>query len=187
MSENLKVVLLADDICLPTKANSSDAGYDLRSSKDIIIKPLETIIIPTGIKIVIPNGYEGQIRGRSGINAKTKLRVALGTIDSGYRDEVGVIMTNTASRIPDSNTYNLYDIKHKVVSVLEYPYIYRENIEDYSPNVENYYIHKGDRIAQIIFNKVEKVTFNRVNEEYYKENYLNKDNRNGGFGSSGIK
>jgi dUTP pyrophosphatase len=90
---------LSDDVVLPVYAKKGDAGMDVRATKDIVILPNETVIVPTGLKVAIPEGYEIQIRPRSGLSFKTPLRVANapGTIDSGYRDEIGVIMTNTRS------------------------------------------------------------------------------------------
>ncbi|NLN04309.1 MAG: dUTP diphosphatase [Clostridiaceae bacterium] len=85
-----------DDVILPTYANKYDAGMDIRSCEDIVIKPNETVIVPTGLKFAIPEGYEIQVRPRSGLSYKTPLRISNspGTIDAGYRDEVGIIVTN---------------------------------------------------------------------------------------------
>lgn len=81
---------------LPTYAHKGDAGMDVYAVEQTIIKPQETVIIKTGIKIAVPIGYELQVRPRSGISAKTKLRIANapGTIDNGYLDEIGIIITN---------------------------------------------------------------------------------------------
>jgi dUTP pyrophosphatase len=89
---------LRDDIELPEYKNIGDAGMDVRAAESITIMPRETVIVSTGLKVAIPQGYEIQVRPRSGISYKTPLRVANapGTIDSGYRDGVGVIITNTS-------------------------------------------------------------------------------------------
>ncbi len=88
------------DIKLPTYARHGDAGMDVRSAITIKIEPGETTVIPTGLKVAIPIGYEIQVRPKSGISLKTGLRVANapGTIDAGYRDEIGVIITNISSK-----------------------------------------------------------------------------------------
>lgn len=87
---------ISDDIVTPLYASEGDAGMDIRASVDIVIKPHETKLVSTGIKIAIPTGYEIQIRPRSGMSLKTNLRIANspGTIDSGYRDELKIIVTN---------------------------------------------------------------------------------------------
>src|SRR5690625_2829411 len=85
---------LNDGAILPTKAHPSDSGFDLCASEDVIIEPGETVIVPTGIAVELPKGYEAQVRPRSGVTAKTKLRVQLGTIDNGYTGEIGVIVDN---------------------------------------------------------------------------------------------
>lgn len=89
-----------DDVLLPTYANRYDAGMDIRSYIDITIKPTETVIVPTGLKFAIPEGFEIQVRPRSGLSYKTGLRIANspGTIDAGFRDEVGIIVTNTSNK-----------------------------------------------------------------------------------------
>src|SRR5690625_3213159 len=87
---------LNDDAILPTKAHPTDSGFDLYASADVIIEPGETKIIPTGIAVELPQGYEATVRPRSGVTAMTKLRVQLGTIDNGYTGEIGVIVDNIA-------------------------------------------------------------------------------------------
>ena len=84
---------------LPTYANPTDAGMDVYAAEEITIDSNETKIIPTGLKVAIPEGYEIQIRPRSGLSLKTGLRIANspGTIDSGYRDEIGIIVCNTGN------------------------------------------------------------------------------------------
>ena len=81
---------------LPKFETAGSAGADIRANIEILIKPGKTELIPTGLFIEIPQGYEIQIRPRSGLSYKTKLRVANapGTIDSDYRGEIKVLMDN---------------------------------------------------------------------------------------------
>ena len=81
---------------LPEYQNKGDSGLDIRSNEDITIKSFGWETIGTGLYIIIPFGYEGQMRSRSGLAAKYGLQVlnSPGTIDSGYRDELKVILMN---------------------------------------------------------------------------------------------
>ncbi len=87
---------------LPAYANSGDAGFDLRANLDspVHIKPLERRLIPTGLFMEIPLGFEGQVRSRSGLSLKRGLVVlnSPGTVDSTYRGEVGVILINLSNQ-----------------------------------------------------------------------------------------
>lgn len=89
-----KVKKLHEDAIIPTKVHESDSGWDLYILNDIEIKPKETVIIPTGIAIKLPPFYEAQVRPRSGVTSKTKLRVQLGTIDNDYTGDIGIIVDN---------------------------------------------------------------------------------------------
>lgn len=91
---NIKVVKENEDVILPQYAHFSDAGADLYSNEEVDINPNEVKIISTGLKVEIPNGYEMQIRNRSGMTVKTPILVQLGTIDSDYRGTIGVMMYN---------------------------------------------------------------------------------------------
>ena len=100
------VEVIREGVKLPYYANSYDAGMDVCAAEDTIIEPGQTVIIPTGLKFAIPEGYEIQVRPRSGISLKTPLRLANspGTIDAGYRNELGIIMNNSSIV---SNTENI--------------------------------------------------------------------------------
>ncbi|MGA4466340.1 dUTP diphosphatase [Bacillus bombysepticus] len=82
------------DVEMPKYAKPGDSGFDLVAAEDTIIWPGETKVVPTGLAFEIPPGYELQVRPRSGMTRSTKLRVVLGTVDSGYRGEVGVLVDN---------------------------------------------------------------------------------------------
>ena len=86
---------------LPQYATSQSAGMDLRANLDeaITLKPLERRLIPTGLHISLPAGYEAQVRPRSGLALKKGITVlnSPGTIDADYRGEVCVILVNLSS------------------------------------------------------------------------------------------
>ncbi len=96
----LKIELLPgnDDLGLPTYATEGAAGLDLKASlgEPVLLKPGERGIIPTGLKMEIPPGFEGCVRPRSGLAMKQGLTLtnAPGTIDSDYRGEVKVLVIN---------------------------------------------------------------------------------------------
>lgn len=90
----LQIKLLNEDATLPTKAHKTDSGFDLYASKELIIEPGETAIVPTGVAVKFPSLWGGMIRPRSGMTAKTKLRVQTGTIDNDYTGEIGIIVDN---------------------------------------------------------------------------------------------
>ena len=129
----------------PEYSTEGSAGIDLFANieKSLILKPLQRGLIPTGIYLAIPKGYEGQIRARSGLALKHGVTLAngIGTIDSDYRGEIKVILINLGNK----------DFK----------------------------INRGDRIAQLVFIKYEKIRLIEVES-------LNETNRgNGGFGHTG--
>ena len=81
---------------LPFYATKGSAGMDVYSNEEIVLSSLSTTIIKTGLFVKIPEGYEIQVRPRSGLSAKSKLRIANspGTIDSDYLGEIGIIIDN---------------------------------------------------------------------------------------------
>lgn len=148
------------DAVIPTYAHNSDAGMDIYTVEDSEIRPGETALIRTGLKAKIPEGFELQIRPRSGVSLKTKLRIANtpGTIDSGYRDEICVIAENT-------------DIGHW--EFFEEPDVHYKFIKGDSIKIK-----KGDRIAQFVFSMLTKIKIEEVRE------IDNEGDRGGGFGST---
>lgn len=93
----LKVKRLHPDAIIPKYAKTGDSGFDLVAIEDTVIAPTQTRLIKTGIAIEIPEGFEMQIRPRSGTSLNTQLRVANapGTVDSGFRGECCIILQNT--------------------------------------------------------------------------------------------
>jgi dUTP pyrophosphatase len=167
MKVNVKIKRLHPDAVIPRYAHEFDAGFDLVAVEDVIIEPGETKLVRTGLAMSLPPGYELQIRPRSGISLKTKLRVANapGTVDAGYRGEIGVIVDNIAPKY-----------------LRERPYICSIENADIIENFNvTYIIRKGDRIAQAVIKPVEQAHFVEVDE-------LDETERGAsGFGSSGMK
>lgn len=135
---------LDPDLPLPTVAHVGDAGVDLYARVEVVIAPAGgRVLVPTGIAISIPNGYVGLVVPRSGLAIKHGITLVNtpGVIDSGYRDELQVVMMNTDPQ----NSYS---------------------------------VERGDRIAQLLIQRIEQVNWNVVDE-------LEGNDRGGGFGHSG--
>lgn len=99
MPQTIRVHVLNDtDQALPAYETADSAGMDLRAHLDeaVVLKPGQRVLIPSGLRLEIPPGYEGQVRPRSGLALKRGLTVlnAPGTIDADYRGDVGVILIN---------------------------------------------------------------------------------------------
>lgn len=102
----LQVKRLTPTAILPVKAHPTDAGFDICADRDITIYAGETVMVPTGLSVAIEPGYYGRLKGRSGLTAKTSLRVQEGTIDCNYRGEINVICDlRTLSNLTLSNGY----------------------------------------------------------------------------------
>ncbi len=142
----VKIVNTSDNQ-LPQYETSGSAGVDLRAQlqEPVMLKPLQRALIPTGLYLELPDGYEAQVRPRSGLALKKGVTVlnSPGTIDSDYRGEIKIILINLSNETTIINT--------------------------------------GERIAQLIVAKYEKVSFKDVDE-------LNETERGeGGFGHTGVK
>lgn len=90
----IKLKRLNKSIVLPKYAHEGDAGFDLRSAEDVLIKSGEKTIIPTALSIAVPKGYVGLIWDRSGLAARNSLHCLAGVLDSHYRGEIKVVMIN---------------------------------------------------------------------------------------------
>lgn len=167
---NIPIQLIHKEAKIPTYANITDAGLDIYALEDITIGPGETKLIKTGLKVAIPKGYELQVRPKSGRSLKTKLRIANtpGTIDSGYRDEIGVIVENIEPPIKDIG-YEFDDATKRpiITSIL---------------HGESYTISKGDKFAQLVLSEVPQAAFYEVGDIGEFEG-----DRGGGFGSTDNK
>ncbi|NLY08475.1 MAG: dUTP diphosphatase [Tissierellia bacterium] len=132
---------------LPSYESIQASGLDLRANLDvpITLSSLDRIIVPTGLFLSMPAGVEAQVRARSGLAIKKGISLVngIGTIDSDYRGEIGVLLVNLSS--------------------------------------EEFTINDGDRIAQLVFCRYERIEWDEV---ISLDDTLRGD---GGFGSSGIK
>ena len=92
----LKIAKIHDEAVLPHYVHPGDSGMDLYSVEDMIIAPGETAFVHTGLKIAVPEGYEAQVRPKSGLALNHSMTVlnTPGTVDSGYRGEICVILIN---------------------------------------------------------------------------------------------
>lgn len=103
MNFQIKIKLKKTDesATIPKYAHKGDSGFDLASIETVTLAPGETKLIGTGLSFSIPEGYEMQVRPRSGMSAKSKFRVANspGTIDSNFTGEVKIIAENTGHRV----------------------------------------------------------------------------------------
>ena len=91
----VKFKKLNDDAVIPKYQTKSASGMDLTASEEIFIPAGSRRIVPTGLAVELEDGYEMQVRPRSGVSIKTDLTVMLGTVDSDYRGEIGIIVHNT--------------------------------------------------------------------------------------------
>lgn len=96
----MQVLITGDEELIPQYAKAGDAGADLRASEAGSIGPGARVLVPTGVQIALPDGYVGLVHPRSGLAVKNGITVlnTPGTIDSGYRGELQVILYNTGDR-----------------------------------------------------------------------------------------
>lgn len=132
---------------IPEYATAGASGMDLKAylEEPIVLKPMERTLVPTGLFVQIPEGYEGQVRARSGLAIKKGIGLvnSIGTIDSDYRGELKIPVINFGS--------------------------------------EDFTINDGDRIAQFVIAKYERVDVVTVDE------LTDTERGEGGFGHTGIK
>ena len=156
------------DAKMPEYAHPDDSGMDVYAVDDYVIHPGETKLIPTGIKVAVPNGYEIQIRPKSGRALKTKMRIAnsIGTVDAGFRGELQVIIENIEPPIKDI-TFDFDDNGRTIItSILR---------------GSDMTIGKGEKFAQLVLMEVPKAVLFQV------ENLDDTERGNGGFGSTNLK
>jgi dUTP pyrophosphatase len=151
MSDHVIVDILplenSSGLPVPHYQTEHSAGVDLYAAVDgdLVIGPGTWKLVPTGVSVAIPEGYEGQVRPRSGLSLKHGIGMlnGPGTIDADYRGEIGIILFNFSERL--------------------------------------FTVHRGDRIAQLVFAKLTKAEFRKVDA-------LPESQRGGGgFGHTGVK
>ena len=175
-----RIVPVAIELChpnakMPQYAHQTDSGMDVYALDDITIAPGETVLVPTGLKVALPPGFELQVRPKSGRALKTKLRIANtpGTIDQGYRDEIKIIVENIEPPIKEIECETNMDgetgeIDHMTIkSVL---------------TGSDYTIGKGEKFCQLVLVEVPKAALYRVDS--VKD--IGED-RGGGFGSTDVE
>jgi dUTP pyrophosphatase len=135
---------LDPELPLPAYALPGDAGADLRTAVDVELAPGERAVVPTGIAVAMPEGYAAFVHPRSGLAARfgVSLVNTPGTIDSGYRGEIKIIVVNLDRSSPVS-------------------------------------FARGDRVAQLVFQRVERARFTEVDE------LPGSERGEGGHGSTG--
>lgn len=141
----VRVVKLDPDLALPSYARPGDAGADLVARCDATLAPRGgRAVVPTGIAVALPPGYAGFVQPRSGLASSHGVTClnSPGLIDSGYRDELAVVLVNTDPDAP-------------------------------------YQVRRGDRIAQLVVQRVERADFTEVERLPHSERGV------GGFGSTG--
>lgn len=175
MSIEIGFKKLSEEAIIPTRAHKTDSGFDLYALEDTIIKPGETRIIQTGIAVDLPEGYEAQIRPKSGITAKTKLRVQLGTIDQDYTGELGVIVDNIYAEKRGLSS-SIYTVDGGT-TLLDGQAILQERKKEF---VGSYLIEKGKQIAQLVVQKLPEV------EAIEIDSLEETERGDGGFGSTGV-
>ena len=165
----IQVEKCSEDTKIPTYARVGDAGMDIYSTEEVTLAPGEKKLIGTGIKVAIPEGYEIEVVPKSGIALRTGLKVSNspGTIDSGYRDEIKVIIENSEPSIKDIE-YTFDNNGNPVIKSILHG--------------KSYTIEKGQKIAQIILKEVPMINFQEV-----KNISEISGDRGGGFGSTGLK
>lgn len=182
---NVRIKKLHKDAVIPKYAKVGDAGFDLYATEDVIIEPGEPVIIPTGLAFGLPEGYEIQVRPRSGVSSKSKLRVANspGTVDYGYRGEVGVIVDNISNMVYEYEEEDDWSYARIITETSSWVDTLdgEQELEDYQYPVGTIKIRKGDRIAQGVLAEVPMARFEEVDE-------LDETERGAdGFGSSGVQ
>ena len=131
----IKIKKLSEGAKIPTRSHQTDSGLDLYASEDVSV--YRGTLIPTGIAVDIPPGYEGTIRPRSGLTSRTGLRVQLGTVDAGYNGELKVISDCIPKGDYGDQSYEVWagdKIAQLVISPIETPVV--EVVDDFDSESE---------------------------------------------------
>ncbi|UXV43433.1 dUTP diphosphatase [Staphylococcus simulans] len=134
----LQIKLLSENATMPTRANATDAGYDIYSAETKILEPQEKAIIKTDLAVNIPKGYVGLLTSRSGVSSKTHLVIETGKIDSGFHGNMGINIKNDEQQTNEIGLhFNGVDGKPLETT-------------DNHVFLRTYKINKGDKLAQLV-------------------------------------
>ena len=134
----LQIKLLSENATMPTRANATDAGYDIYAAETVILEPQEKAIIKTDLAVNIPKGYVGLLTSRSGVSSKTHLVIETGKIDAGFHGNMGINIKNDAIAANGYITPGVFDIKGEV------------ELSDEIRQYGTYLIEEGDKLAQLV-------------------------------------
>lgn len=138
----IKFQKISDEAIMPHYAHQGDAGLDIFSAEETVVKAGERKNIKTGIKMELPEGFVGLVWDKSGLALKNGIKTMAGVIDSGYRGEIEIVLVNLSD--------------------------------------QNFKIEKGQKIAQMLVQKIEQAEIEEAQE-------LSETKRgDGGFGSTGL-
>ena len=128
----LKFKKLHPGAVIPAYQTKGSAGFDLHSIDNIAIPTGKTVLVHTGLSVAVPEGYELQIRPRSGVSLKTGLMIknSPGTIDSDYRGEIGIIVYNTGEKFGHYVNYNDRIAQGVMVPVVQATIVEVEELDD---------------------------------------------------------
>ena len=115
----IKIQRIDKDIDMVKYSHKSDAAFDLRSSEDVNLHAGNKVIVPTGIKMAIPEGFAGLIWDRSGLAANSSLHCLAGVVDSGYRGEIKIVLVNLSKH--DMYIKKGMRIAQMIIQKVEYP------------------------------------------------------------------
>lgn len=134
----LQIKLLSENATKPTRANATDAGYDIYAAETKILEPQEKAIIKTDLAVNIPKGYVGLLTSRSGVSSKTHLVIETGKIDSGFHGNMGINIKNDEQQTNEIGLhFNGVDGKPLETT-------------DNHVFLRTYKINKGDKLAQLV-------------------------------------
>ena len=160
---------LSDTAIAPKKGHYNDSGFDLYADEDATLAYGETKVIATNIALELPDGYMADVRPRSGLTRDTALRVQYGTVDAGYRGNIGIICDNV------DNLYKVKTIDNKLHAIITGD---QDAILTYNTAIE---IKRGDKIAQLVIQRIPDITL-------IEATGLNDSARGAnGFGSTDLK
>ena len=186
----------------PEPASEEAAGYDLYAYHDAVIEPAATLLVSSGIRLAIPVGFEAQVRPRSGLSLRTRLRIANspGTIDADYRGLVSIICENTHPLLDplpillaQPALLESFEANYRPQPLADYlkdrgmpplPAQWGEKeiyLDRQGYPLGTIFIKAGERIAQLVFAKVSRADFIQVQDV----SVIGQD-RGGGFGSTGM-